>query len=198
MQTAEQSTLNKHSHFHLAVFLTLCDKALSFLGVTSWMNVRWYVYINVWNRHLIPIQITTIQITTIPTPIPITTIPTPIPTPPKWTTNDSDSDSDSGIGVGIVVWFRLRSRNRPRSGASYRWTLIYCIMFCISCDTSLCVEKLNVLNADSSILAARCPLRMTLCTQQPTGPRNQFFAPLVTSLWMFPNTVKPLIVNTPD
>ena len=64
------------------------------------------VYINVLNRHLIPI----------PTLIPITTIPTPIPTPPKRTTNDSDSDSDSGIGVGIVVRFRLRSRNRPRSG----------------------------------------------------------------------------------
>ena len=119
MQTAQQSTLNKHSHFHLAVFLTLCDKALSFLGVTSWMNVRWYLYINVWNRHLIPIP-TPIPITTIPTPIPIpiTTIPTPIPTPPKWTTNDSDSDSDSGIGVGIVVWFRLRSRNRPRSATN--------------------------------------------------------------------------------
>ena len=66
------------------------------------MNVRWYVYINVWNRHLIPI----------PTPIPITTIPIPIttiPIPPKRTINDSDS----GVGVGIVVWFR--SRNRPRS-----------------------------------------------------------------------------------
>ena len=49
------------------------------------------VYINVCNRHLIPI----------PTPIPITTILTPIPTPPKRTTNDSDSDS--GIGVGIVA-----------------------------------------------------------------------------------------------
>ena len=35
MLTEQQSTLNKHSHFHLAVFLTLCDKALSFLGVTS-------------------------------------------------------------------------------------------------------------------------------------------------------------------
>ncbi len=58
------------------------------------MNVRWYVYINVWNRHLIPIPITMI-----PTLIPITTIPTPIPTPPKLTTNDSDSDADSGIGT---------------------------------------------------------------------------------------------------
>ena len=119
MQTAQQSTLNKHSHFHMAVFLTLCDKAL-LLQVSWGLLPEWMldgtVYINVWNRHLIPIP-TPIPITTIPTPIPIpiTTIPTPIPTPPKRTTNYSDSDSDSGIGSGIVVWFRLRSQNRPRS-----------------------------------------------------------------------------------
>ena len=101
----------------MAVFLTLCDKAL-LLQVSWGLLPEWMwdgtVYINVWNRHLTPIP-TPIPITTIPTPIPIpiTTIPTPIPTPPKRTTNDSDSDSDSG--VGIVVWFRLRSRNRPRS-----------------------------------------------------------------------------------
>ena len=40
------------------------------------------MYINVWNRNLIPI----------PTPIPITTIPTPIPIP---ITTIPTSDSDS-------------------------------------------------------------------------------------------------------
>ena len=112
IQTAQQSTLNKHSHFHMAVFLTLCDKAL-LLQVSWGLLPEWMldgtVYINVWNRHLIPI----------PTPIPITTIPTPIPTPPKRTTNDSDSDSDIGVGV----WFQLRSRNRPRSAVSVSVTV---------------------------------------------------------------------------
>ena len=138
------------SHFHMAVFLTLCDKAL-LLQVSWGLLPEWMldgtVYINVWNRHLIPIP-TPIPITTIPTPIPITTIPTP----PKRTTNDSDSDSDSGIGVGIVVWFWLRSRNRPRSGwgciALYvswmsvgLWSLpmssstVYCVLFTMSAET---------------------------------------------------------------
>ena len=114
METAQQSTLNKHSHFHMAVLLTLCvilDTAIKALLLqVSWgLFPEWMlggtVYLNVWNRHLIPIP-TPIPITTIPTPIPIPI--TTIPTPPKRTTNYSNSDS--GIGVGIVVWFRLRSR----------------------------------------------------------------------------------------
>ena len=68
------------------------------------MNVRWYMYINVWNRHLIPIP-TPIPITMIPTPIPIpiTTIPTPIPTPPKRTTNDSDSDYSFPLSIDVHI-----------------------------------------------------------------------------------------------
>ena len=117
MRTAQQSTLNKHIHFHLGVFQTLCDKVLSFLGVTSWMNVWWYVYINVWNRHLIPIP-TPIPITTIPTPIPIpiTTIPTPIPTPPKWTLPVSfggDTKSRRSLLSGVYA----RGSKRPHQSA---------------------------------------------------------------------------------
>ena len=109
METAQQSTLNKHSHFHMAVFLTLyviLDTAIKalLLQVSGVLLPEWMlggtVYINVWNRHLIAIP-TPIPITTIPTliPIPITTIPTPIPTPPKRTTK----------------WFRLQFRLRNRS-----------------------------------------------------------------------------------
>ena len=42
LQTEQQSTLNKHNHSQMAVFLTLntAIKCLSFLWLTSWINIR--------------------------------------------------------------------------------------------------------------------------------------------------------------
>ena len=77
------------------------------------------MYINVWNRHPIPIP-TPILVTTIPTPIPITTIPTPIPTPPKRTTNDSDSDSDSDSGIGVGIAPGLVLTNITQANCTWR------------------------------------------------------------------------------
>ena len=104
MQTAQQSTLNKHSHFHMAVFLTLCvllDTAIKGLLLqASWgLLPEWMlggtVYINVWNRHLVP--------------IPITTIPTP--TVESESESSFDSDSRVGIAPGLPKAIAVLTKN---------------------------------------------------------------------------------------
>ena len=107
MQTAQQSTLNKHIHFHLAVFLTLCDKVFKFPGgyfLNECLMVRVHKCVESSsdsdsnsdsNHH---------------------------DSGSDSDSNHHDSDSDSDSTKMNYKWFRLRnrSRNRPRSGYDSR------------------------------------------------------------------------------